>query len=229
MGGLKAEIVDGIQMFKPKSLKEAISLARMRDEQLNHHETATHPFSRTTIGLSATKMKTLSPMKRLTWAEMQRRHAQGLCFNCDEKFAPWHKCKGPQLLLLEGNYDEKENDEAGAHTHLQGEPEISLHALTGWSTARTMRVSAKVGPHELIVLIDSGLTHNFINERIDELLQLPVVPTEPFNVKVANGDPLKCQGRFENVSVVLQGIPFTLTLYSLPLIGIGYGVRSPLA
>ena len=70
MGGLKAEIVDGIQMFKPKSLKEAISLARIRDEQLNHHETATHPFSRTTIGLSATKMKTLSPMKRFTWAKM---------------------------------------------------------------------------------------------------------------------------------------------------------------
>ncbi|KAL6332953.1 hypothetical protein AAG906_019964 [Vitis piasezkii] len=139
---------------EPKSLKEAISLARMRDEQLNRHETATRPFSRTTIGSSPTKMKTLSPMKRFTWAEMQRRRAQGLCFNCDEKFALGHKCKGPQLLLLEGNYDEEENDEVGAHTHLQGEPEISLHALTGWSTARTMRVSAKVGPHELIVLID---------------------------------------------------------------------------
>ena len=117
--------------------------------------------------------------------------------------------------MLEENYDEKE-----AHTHLQGEPEISLHALTGWSIARTMRVSAKVGPHELIVLIDSGLTHNFINERIAELLQLPMVPIEPFNVKVANGDPLKCQERFENVSVLLQGIPSTLTFYSLPLIGL---------
>ena len=95
-------------------------------------------------------------MKQLTWAEMQRRHAQGLCFNCDEKFAPRHKCKGLQLLLLEGHYDEEENDEAGAHTHLRGELEISLHALTRWSIARTMRVSAKVGPHELIVLIDVG-------------------------------------------------------------------------
>ncbi|KAF5468385.1 hypothetical protein F2P56_012540 [Juglans regia] len=34
MGGLKAEISDGIRMFKPQSLKEAINLARMRDEQL---------------------------------------------------------------------------------------------------------------------------------------------------------------------------------------------------
>ena len=34
MGGLKSEIADDIRMFKPKSLKEAISLARMRDDQL---------------------------------------------------------------------------------------------------------------------------------------------------------------------------------------------------
>ena len=33
MGGLKSEITDGIRMFKPRTLKEAISLARMRDEQ----------------------------------------------------------------------------------------------------------------------------------------------------------------------------------------------------
>jgi len=39
-------------------------------------------------------------------------------------------------------------------------------------------------------------------------------------VKVANGNPLKCQGRFEQVSILLQGIFFSLTLYSLPLIGL---------
>ena len=49
-------------------------------------------------------------------------------------------------------------------------------------------------------------------------MQLPVVPTKPFNVKVANGDSLKCQGRFENVSVLLQGIPFTLPLIGLDMV-----------
>jgi hypothetical protein len=33
MGGLKSEIAEGIRMFKPRALKEAISLlARMKDE-----------------------------------------------------------------------------------------------------------------------------------------------------------------------------------------------------
>jgi hypothetical protein len=39
-------------------------------------------------------------------------------------------------------------------------------------------------------------------------------------VRVANGEKLKCQGRFEEVGVDLQGTYFSLTLYSLPLTGL---------
>lgn len=78
----------------------------------------------------------------------------------------------------------EENEEA-----IVNEPEILLHALTGWSTARTMRITTKIGSQELVALIDSGFTHNFINERVANWLQLPLVPTKPFNVKVENGNP----------------------------------------
>lgn len=32
--------------------------------------------------------------KRLSPTERRERTAKGLCSNCDEKFVPWHKCKG---------------------------------------------------------------------------------------------------------------------------------------
>ena len=82
-------------------------------------------------------------MKKLLWDEMQKRRAQGLCFNCDKKFTAGHRYRGPQLLLLEGyeEYDEEDNPE-GAEDFT---PEISLHALSGWTTQRTMRVLAKIG------------------------------------------------------------------------------------
>lgn len=38
MGGLKPEISESIRMFRPKCLKEAISLARMKDEQLSQQK-----------------------------------------------------------------------------------------------------------------------------------------------------------------------------------------------
>ena len=221
MGGLKPEIADGIRMFKPKSLKEAINLARMRDEQLIRQLKVTRLANRSTLNLPApTKFNSVSPMKRLTWDEMQKRRAQGLCFNCDEKFTPGHRCRGPQLLLLERSSNIDSLDDEEVEDHQEAQPEISLHALSGWSDYRTMRVTARIGQCEMVVLIDSGSTHNFISEKIANLLQLPVVPTKHFNVKVANGGPLKCQGRFENVQVLLQGIPFYLTLYALPLIGL---------
>ena len=34
MGGLNPEISDGVRMFKPKTLKEAINLARMQEDQV---------------------------------------------------------------------------------------------------------------------------------------------------------------------------------------------------
>ncbi|GJX51205.1 hypothetical protein Tco_0278050 [Tanacetum coccineum] len=64
MGGLKPEIADGIRMFKPTNLKDATSLARMRDEQLNR-------LSPITQASSARPTKNIN-MKRFTWDEIAR-------------------------------------------------------------------------------------------------------------------------------------------------------------
>ncbi|KAE8676919.1 hypothetical protein F3Y22_tig00111569pilonHSYRG00069 [Hibiscus syriacus] len=68
------------------------------------------------------------------------------------------------------------------------EPEITLHALTGWTVPRTIRIKAIIGAHEVVALIDSGSTHNFISDRVAEMLRLPVKPTTSFTVRVSNGE-----------------------------------------
>ncbi|KAH9763048.1 hypothetical protein KPL70_001041 [Citrus sinensis] len=231
MGGLKPEIADGIRMFKPKTLKEAISLSRMRDEQIARTKRFTRPPLLNRVPTTSTTMNRSNPTatpKRLSWDEMQKRRTQGLCFNCNEKFTPRHKCQGPQLLLLEcpssnqtKEYEMEDRELQRAETpEDQVEPEISLHALTGWTSPQTMRVTATIGSQHVMVLIDSGSTHNFLSERVARLIRLPVIPTKSFAVRVANGERLTCQGRFEEVQVNLQGITFSLTLYSLPLAGL---------
>ena len=139
MGGLRSEILEAISMFKPKTLKEAKSLARLKDEQLQQKKEFSRPSPPPTCtSLVASTSTTTSPVKRLSWDEMKRRRAQGLCFNCDEKLSSGHRCKGPQLLLLEGNFDvEAEEDNSKINPNLPSDPEISLHALTGWTVAKT--------------------------------------------------------------------------------------------
>lgn len=50
------------------------------------------------------------PFKRITFNEMQLRRAKGLCFNCDEKYSPTHKCPNKRLLLLQWGEDSISED-----------------------------------------------------------------------------------------------------------------------
>jgi len=159
---------------------------------------------------------------------MQWRRAQNLYFNCNDHFTAGHKCQGPWVLMLEG-YDgsnsvlaDNGNEEMTIEENQEEivTLEITLHALIGWTIAKTMRVFAKIGSHHIIVLIDSGSIHNFICERMANLLRLLVVPTSTFSDRVANGKSFRCKGQFEDVHIDLYDTLFSLTFYSLPLTGL---------
>ncbi|KAL8115464.1 hypothetical protein AgCh_022091 [Apium graveolens] len=188
MGGLKAEIADEVTKGSKAGAENIIE-----------------------------KQKGQPSFKKLSWEEIQRRKAQGICFHCDQKYTVGHDCKGKsQLLVLDGDFESENNAENDGLDM----PQISLNTIMGCSSARTLRLKATVNNHAVIVLVDSGSTHNFIDARMAAKLQLTVMPTESFNVRVANGTTLQCHGRLDDVMVELQGTKFSLSLFSLPLIGL---------
>lgn len=107
---------------------------------------------------------TMAP-RRLRWDELNKKKGLGLCFSCDEKFIPRHKCKQPQLSIMEGENDEEE-EEMGEEKDEDHNPEISVYALTGWNAPKTIRLLTRIGKYELTALVDSGSTHNFVSEKI---------------------------------------------------------------
>lgn len=48
---------------------------------------------------------TTSQFRKMSFKEMQQKRVQRLCYNCDEKFSPMHKCANRQLLLLQWDED----------------------------------------------------------------------------------------------------------------------------
>jgi hypothetical protein len=73
MGGLKTDISDGIHIFKPQTLKDAISFARMKDDQLMRQMRFIRPAPplRASLALSPTTPVTpVVPIWRLSWDEM---------------------------------------------------------------------------------------------------------------------------------------------------------------
>lgn len=83
--------------------------------------------------------------------------------------------------------ERESDDESGdEETVEEQKPEITMYALAGWDSTRTLRIHASIQKHKLVALIDSGSTHNFISDKVARELKLLPTATSPFTVRVAN-------------------------------------------
>ncbi|GKE15868.1 putative mitochondrial protein [Tanacetum coccineum] len=179
---------------------------------------------------SGTNSAYVQPRKQLTQKEITDKRAKNLCFYCDEKFVPGHKCSG-QLFSLEICADvsnsevcelEELLEEPVMHNFQEtmvDTPVISLDALTGKSTYKTMRVKAYVGKHTVHSLIDSGSTHTFLDFRVAKKLGCKLKATCPIEVSVANGQIMNSSYECKGFKWNLQGVEFTSDVLILPLGG----------
>jgi hypothetical protein len=135
-------------------------------------------------------------VQKLTPVQMFERRKKGLCYHCDERWSVGHKCKTMKLYIMEGVEEEEEvedsvEEEAELIVKDEEPVEITLYALLGSSSPLSMRVVACINGHKAIVLIDTGSTHNFLDNNLAKSLKLVIDTTSCFRVKVANGEESK--------------------------------------
>ena len=125
---------------------------------------------------------------------MAERRRQGLCYNCDEPYVRGHKC--PRLFYLEvTDFDDNDDSVQPKYEPPEDQPPlISLHAIAGISTNETMKVYVNIGEHQLVALLDSGSTTNFINMAAAQQIGLHFHDSPGASVIVANGDRVACRG-----------------------------------
>ena len=90
------------------------------------------------------------------------------------------------------------------------EAEITLYALLGSPSPSTMRIKGKINGYWVVILLDTGSTHNFLDAAVLSKFQLSLDPTISFEVKVANGATIKTMGVCVGVKVVMQGHMFSM-------------------
>ncbi|KAL5784572.1 hypothetical protein ACOSQ2_006964 [Xanthoceras sorbifolium] len=98
--------------------------------------------------------------------------------------------------------------------------ELSLNAISGTPKPSTMRLMAWIESSEVSLLVDSGSSHNFINMNTVKKLGMKGTAIEAFDVRVANGERLKCDEVRQNVKMNVQGVRIMAELYVLALAGL---------
>jgi len=98
-------------------------------------------------------------------------------------------------------------------------PKISLHAITGTPSPKTMRIIGFIKTNWIIILIDSGRTHNFVDTKLAATLGINPMRHDGIIVKIANGQEIASPGRSREVEVRMQGQVFRTDLFILPLAG----------
>ncbi|XP_019098243.1 PREDICTED: uncharacterized protein LOC109131577 [Camelina sativa] len=146
---------------------------------------------------------------------MAERRAKGLCFNCDDLYGPGHAYKAVLFYirpLLEGeNMDDEPFDDEDIN--------LSLNAMKGEQTESTLQVKADIATGTGWTLLDTGITHNFIQSSVAEKLGIPIRRRPGRFVSLADGGKCVIDGLCKDLPMMVQGHKFTVDCFAIPLSG----------
>ena len=104
LSGLRQDIQQELSILRPHTITHAIGLAKLIEDKSNAQVTT--PTCSTLLEAPSRSSEAL-PIKRLSSTDMQKRRAEGLCYNCPEKYHPGHQCNPPKFLLLQSEHAHK--------------------------------------------------------------------------------------------------------------------------
>ncbi|RLN11703.1 hypothetical protein C2845_PM09G18080 [Panicum miliaceum] len=206
MRGLKFELRAGVQSQVPDTVKKAVMLAKVQQQLLDSKKFAksrSPTLYKSSMAVSKSDSRPSSSTCSL-WKERQLRDfrkANGLCMYCGDKFDKVHATtcsKRPQAqvnALVINDLDQSLSDEVLTQLEVEDAlheefEQLSLNALAGTAEGEVLKIRAQVQNKVMLILLDSGSSHNFINSSFLTTVGISSVPSTPKKVKVANGQIL---------------------------------------
>jgi hypothetical protein len=206
INGLKDEICVDVLMSHSHIWLEATQRAKESQHILssqNLKPSFPPPPKPTIFSPPATPLK----IQNLTRAEMVERQLKGLCYNCGDKYFPGNKCKEQNIFMVVTEDLSKEDvvvltmeeltlpsDLTPSSDPPNVDPMISLNSLTSFSATQTLKLSGYIKNRKVIILVDSGSTHNFIFLCISQEVNFYISSINNFQTMISNGGSMKCGG-----------------------------------
>eukprot|EP00253_Pinus_taeda_P026095 PITA_26095 len=191
ISGIKDAIQAHVRMHHPATWLAVYTMAREVERSLAAQSPRPNFTAKGHPTQASSTTQTLK-VQKVSPVEMAERRKQGLCYYCDDKYSPGHKCKEPRFFQIDANEEappfeglEEEDEDNQQDNELPSTPEepvISLHALAWISSPQTLKIRGFVKHRPVVVLIDSGSTHNFIHQRVVEAVHCFVKAVSNFQV-----------------------------------------------
>jgi hypothetical protein len=172
-----------------------------------------HASTPTSSSTSVTKLA--SSALRLSPTEIAQHRNDDKCFHCYEFFTDVHRDHCKRIFVIEV-IDEEDTALAAS----EGESTISVHALTGLQlhSSSTMQLLVHVNGACLMALLDSGSTHNFINEQAAARADITLSGPSCLQVSMANDNKLtNSPGYCHDMQLIIHGEHFSIDCYELAL------------
>ena len=186
--GLKLKTRYEVNYYAPKTLSEAMRVARLCDETMFKGEDRS---SRYRPGTKASKSANPNddPME-----------LDVICYKGRKKGHYQKDCTQKQTKMLnnaENNVVETEEEDKIVELNLTSSWEKNQFEL--------IRLEGKINTRTVKCLVDSGASHNFIRKDIVDALKLKLKTDHTNEVKLANGKAMNALGVVSDVELILNG------------------------
>ncbi|XP_010497072.1 PREDICTED: uncharacterized protein K02A2.6-like [Camelina sativa] len=214
MIGLKQKVRAGVKMFEPRNLKKMMSLSKMVEDWNKHGDSP--PIlgweSSNRAANSGTGEKVVTRGTPYTGGGANPSNAKSFVSSTHESKTMTSRTTGekianpnskpseprrPPFRRLtdaeglqddEGTYREDGGEEAATeNVEVPEFAAISIQSAARISSPRTMKLRGSVQGEEVVVMIDSGATHNFISSMMAQRLGIIPRGTAGFGVRMGNG------------------------------------------
>ncbi|XP_078440480.1 uncharacterized protein LOC144710546 [Wolffia australiana] len=141
----------------------------------------------------------------LTVEQIQDRKARRLCFSCNDKYSPGHRCnKELHVLVLNDNLERPTDDEDDQDLIPMDE------------TVEPVKL-VEIQHQAVTVLIDCSASHNFISSDVVEALTLSISDSSKYGITLGNGHKVPRQGIFKYVPLTIQELRVVDHFLPLPM------------
>ncbi|KAK2651008.1 hypothetical protein Ddye_018497 [Dipteronia dyeriana] len=235
IGGLKEELKHEVKLLRPSTVQKEMIYDVEVDLKLHNCRSFSNakskfflpPIRTENIIKAESATKDNLPIIKLTSEEIQYKRQNNLYFYCNEKFAKGHKCVGKQILLLDLGYSSVEEEEIMQGLHEQEPEQITACCITTGvlfdtsspQVIKTMKDMAYIKNYTMIVLFDSGSSHNFLDDGLVRKLSLVVDASEIFDLMIGNGGQVKSKGACTATTHKIDQYIYTYDMLILPLGG----------